>query len=395
MSAPDLDVCSTCYTCLILPLLYLLHLFFTSFVFIAIETFRRESKLTRNTLHSENGLEAGSESQWIPPRLPRLLPLWPDWGSAQANAQSKKEAPRSMHWEPSHASDVPTCATMLHKSQLNTWTQMLLHCLFRILHILYILSTFQILPGRLEGTLVTSFAIWHVLHHVFMIVHVSFNAGLHVTYTYVHYRLTESSSRAKQLRPWNKRTGRSTSAAAENRKKTIWKGGKFSWKTRKCSRLHKTTTSDDNFMSQLIISCHPVILSLQTLQRRHVISSSPLVTSRPRIAQELHDAVISDANDLEEAFFKSHVRLQGSKAPTKCIRYSQSPWNTPGYNTTCNHWVQWGGWKEQLDQFTKKTFQIFLKSWFLLLPSEGASCVSRTAPNLSLWRWHWWCGRCS
>lgn len=78
-------------------------------------------------------------------------------------------------------------------------------------------------------------------------------------------------------------------------------------------------------MSQLIISCHPVILSLQTLQRRHVISSSPLVTSRPRIAQELHDAVISDANDLEEAFFKSHVRLQGSKAPTKCIRYQPIP----------------------------------------------------------------------
>ena len=168
----------------ILPLLYLLHLFFTSFVFIAIETFRRESKLTRNTLHSENGLEAGSESQWIPPRLPRLPPLRPDWGSAQANAQSKKEAPRSMHWEPSHASDVPTCATMLHKSQLNTWTQMLLHCLFRILHILYIFyipSTFQILPSRLEGTLVTSFAI---LTCVTSCVHDC--ACLHVTYTYVH-----------------------------------------------------------------------------------------------------------------------------------------------------------------------------------------------------------------
>lgn len=240
-----------------LPLLYLLHLFFTSFVFIAIETFRRESKLTRNTLHSENGLEAGSESQWIPPRLLRLPPLRPDWGSAQANAQSKKEAPRSMHWEPSHASDVPTCATMLHKSQLNTWTQMLLHCLFRILHILYILSTFQILPGRLEGTLVTSFAI---LTCVTSCVHDCACVIQCMSACHVHYRLTESSSRAKQLRPWNKRTGRSTSAAAENRKKTIWKGGKFSWKTRKCSRLHKTTTSDDNFMSQLIIlsSCHPV-----------------------------------------------------------------------------------------------------------------------------------------
>mmetsp|Transcript_16540 Transcript_16540/g.36565 ORF Transcript_16540/g.36565 Transcript_16540/m.36565 type:complete len:252 (+) Transcript_16540:467-1222(+) len=38
----------------------------------------------------------------------------------------------------------------------------------------------------------------------------------------------ESLADLKALRPWNRRTGRSTKAAAENRKKTIWKGGRFS-----------------------------------------------------------------------------------------------------------------------------------------------------------------------
>ena len=195
-----------------------------------------------------------------------------------------------------------------------------------------------------------------------MIVHVCMSR----THTYM-YRLTESSSRAKQLRPWNKRTGRSTSAAAENRKKTIWKGGKFSWKTRKCSRLHKTTTSDDNFVSQLIISCHPVILSLQTLQRRHVISSSPwIVTSRPRIAQELHDAVISDANDLEEAFFESHVRLQGSKAPTKCIRYQPIPvkYTWPPLAMSCMSWVK----RATRSIHEKKSRRIFSNLFEILVP---------------------------
>lgn len=232
-----------------------------------------------------------------------------------------------------------------------------------------------------------------------MIVHVSFSACLHVRYTYVHYRLTESSSRAKQLRPWNKRTGRSTSAAAENRKKTIWKGGKFSWKTLKCSRRHKTTTSGDNFMSQLIISCHPVILSschfrhFRDVMSFHLSHESSLRgQGSPRNFMMLSFPMLTTwrKHFLKATWGSKAPRLQRSASDT-----SQSPWNTPGYNTTCNHWVQWGGWKEQLDQFTKKTFQIFLKSWFLLLPSEGASCVSRTAPNLSLWRWHWWCGRCS
>mmetsp|Transcript_45670 Transcript_45670/g.55993 ORF Transcript_45670/g.55993 Transcript_45670/m.55993 type:complete len:210 (+) Transcript_45670:445-1074(+) len=38
----------------------------------------------------------------------------------------------------------------------------------------------------------------------------------------------ESLADLNALLPWKRRTGRSTKAAAENRKKTIWKGGKFS-----------------------------------------------------------------------------------------------------------------------------------------------------------------------
>ena len=40
-----------------------------------------------------------------------------------------------------------------------------------------------------------------------------------------------------RLRPWNRRTGRRTAAAAEKRKKTIWKGGRFS--------LDRVTWSND------------------------------------------------------------------------------------------------------------------------------------------------------
>lgn len=80
----------------ILLLLYLLHLFFTSFVFIATETFRRESKLTQKTRCTRR-----MESKRIAMNSTATCDLTSatstQLGSAQADAQSKKEAPRSMH----------------------------------------------------------------------------------------------------------------------------------------------------------------------------------------------------------------------------------------------------------------------------------------------------------
>lgn len=151
------------------------------------------------------------------------------------------------------------------------------------------------------------------------------------------------------------------------------------------------TTSCHNLSSPVILSsCH--FRHFRDVMSFHLPHSSLRGQGSPRNFMMLSFPMLTTwrKHFLKATWGSKAPRLQRSASDT-----SQSPWNTPGYNTTCNHWVQWGGWKEQLDQFTKKTFQIFLKSWFLLLPSEGASCVSRTAPNLSLWRWHWWCGRCS